>query len=664
MRIILPLAAYILLWWLFRRSGVEWRKATLRSAVLWSVIMTLITELLSAASLITPGWLAVAWLAVCLVEVYLLMRRSSATPRPAAPPVTGALTTVDRVLLALAGVLVASTGALAVLAPPNTWDAMEYHLPRVMMWVSNHNVKLFPTADYAQLVFSPAAEYAMLHLYQLWGGDRLVNLVNFSCFLGMALAASLIAERFGAGPRGQAFAALFTVTIPEALLEASGSMNTAGTAFWIAAAAYFVIAANQEEGWTSTLFAALAVGMALLTKGTAYVYLPLILLACWWTGSAAARLRMLRRLPVIALIVLALNGAQYARAYQFTGSPLGIPFPDGGPRLHWMCDHITPGSVVANVIRNVGLHLETPSGAVNEHVDTALRGLIRGIGQNPDDPNAIWPGLPFITNRRSLQEIYAGNPFHFLVIAIACVLVLLNVGKLGTARIRWYVAGILGSFVFFCGLLRWQLWDARHHLAVFVLFAPIVGLAAERLLSNRWAVVLGALLLLSCAPFVYLNKIRAFIPSSRVVDIYRPRADLYFADQHMAAAAGYEEMAAKVRATGCSDIAVDSYVSIPDAQIQSSPESFFVYPLFALLHVDGQKIRVRYVGVQNLSARYERPGVAVPPCVIACLDCVDHPDAIQRYSRFNPQVLSVGKNEVISFPSEVAHPADSTAANP
>lgn len=649
MLVLIPLFSYFLLWRVFRQSGSGRRRAALEAAVSWAVLLTFFTELLSALSLVTRGWLAAAWAAACLVEIAWLVKSSPAKSRLTTASVKSGLPRADRILLWLAGVLVASTGLLAVLAPPNTWDAMEYHLPRVMMWVSNHNVNHFPTPDYAQLVFAPATEYVVTHLYLLWGGDRLVNLVNFTSFVGLILAASLIAQTLGAGARGQAFAALFVATIPEALLEASGAMNTAGVAFWIVAAIYFVLASNEEQGWRCTAFAGLAVGMALLTKGSAYIYLPFVLLACWWIGSRTARIRMLRRLPALALIVVALNGAQFVRAYEFTGSPLGMPFPAGGPYLRWMRTRITPGNIVANVIRNAGLHLETPSGRTNERIDNAMRWTIRKIGQDPDDPDSIWQGLPFVTNRRSVHEAYAGNPFHFAVIVAVCVFVVFNVRELGSAQLRWYTTGVILGFVLFSALLHWQIWNARHHLPVFALFAPLVGLTVERLLSGRAAILFGALLLLSGLPFVYSNKLRSYVPWRQVVDIYRPRADLYFADQHMPWAPSYEEFASRLRATGCHDVGIKAYLPVPEARIEHSPESFFVYPLLALVGVDGQNMRARYVGIQNPTARYARSDAPDPPCVIACLDCVGHPEAVPEYSGFRSVESAVGQNEVVTF---------------
>jgi hypothetical protein len=55
---------------------------------------------------------------------------------------------------------------------------MSYHLARVAHWGQNHTVAFYPTHIVRQLYQPPWAEYAMLHLYILAGGDRLANLVQ------------------------------------------------------------------------------------------------------------------------------------------------------------------------------------------------------------------------------------------------------------------------------------------------------------------------------------------------------------------------------------------------------------------------------------------------------------------------------------------------------
>ena len=37
-----------------------------------------------------------------------------------------------------------SVAIIALASAPNVWDAMEYHLPRATMWMSNHSVRFTP----------------------------------------------------------------------------------------------------------------------------------------------------------------------------------------------------------------------------------------------------------------------------------------------------------------------------------------------------------------------------------------------------------------------------------------------------------------------------------------------------------------------------------------
>ena len=164
--ILLPVIAYALMVLLGRWLDLGWRRAMLQSAVFWGLLITASTELLSIPHWLERGPLAAAWLgavlvgAGCLVVVARGRRAVLITAAPGFVSLT--LDWPERLmLLAIAAICVAIC-IVAVTAPPNTWDAMEYHLPRVFFWMQNHGVQNYQTPDYAQLVFSPFAEFTML----------------------------------------------------------------------------------------------------------------------------------------------------------------------------------------------------------------------------------------------------------------------------------------------------------------------------------------------------------------------------------------------------------------------------------------------------------------------------------------------------------------------
>jgi hypothetical protein len=229
-------------------------------------------------------------------------------------------TVLDWRLVAGIGLIVFLVGITAVVSPPNTWDAMAYHMTRVVQW---------PCFFSQQLYLQPWTEYAIMHLDLLYGSDRFVNVVEWLTFIGSVLGVSLLAKCFGAGRRGQLVAAVACATIPEAVLEASGAMSTLAGAFWIVVAVYYLLCWNRLQNWMVALAAAAASGLAILTKGTAFIFLPCVAIACWWIGSPQARKQTLARLPVMGLVILALNGAFFVRNQNLSGSPLGFSNPFG-----------------------------------------------------------------------------------------------------------------------------------------------------------------------------------------------------------------------------------------------------------------------------------------------------------------------------------------------
>lgn len=637
MDLILPVAAFVLFFLNFQKYGMDWRRAAMASAVVEGLAVIAITEGLSAVGLVTRNGTGISWLVVCLAAGFSLIVLGknasglSSGKESLSEPLDGA----TKGLLVGVAIIVLVVLVVALVSAPNVWDAMEYHLPRTTMWISNHNVRFYATPDFNQLILGPWAEFAMMHTELLWGSDRFVNMVEFFSFLGCVVGVSLIAKMFGAGPRGQAFAAIVCATIPEGILEASGPMNTYVSSFWIMATIVFLMSWNEDPSWLNTVCIGLSAGIAVLTKGTSYILLPFVIAACWWMGSKAQRIRFVKLSPIILAIILAVNAPQYTRNYGATGSPLAVPLP-GFPRLQLTITHLGVTRTLANAIRNLSLHFGTPSQKVNDQIERMLRATIRGIGSDADDPDATWLGGPFSMSHSSFHEVHAGNPLHLALLILAAGIAFWKGRQASERKPVIYLLGLIAAFLFFSAVVRWAQWSSRYQLPLFVLGAGLIGFILERYFNQKLAQSILLILVLCAFPFALLNRTRSLVRWDKVSDVYHPREFLYFSDQHEANAETYVAAVAAVHKLNCKDVAIDSYIESQSA-VGNTPISFYVYPMLALLHVDGDRQRVWYSGVDNQSRHYGDWKSHQTPCAVICLDCARVPAKWAEYKGMGGQ---------------------------
>lgn len=612
--------------------GVPFRLALLQMAVAFGLFVVTATEALSACRAINPAGVLSVWIGAGAM-LAILARDSIATgARSALDAIrrARAADAGDRLLCAGAGSITGLVVLTAVVCPPNTWDAMEYHLPRVAMWMTNHSVELFPTPDYRQVVLAPWSEFAMLHFCVLAGSDRFVNLVQATCFIGCAIAASWIARELGAGARGQVLASVVSASVAEGVLEASGAMNTCAVTFWVTTALAFLIGWVRGAGRLNLLAFAVSTALACLTKGTAYVWLPLLVAGALLVGGWKSALRFLAWSPAIGAVILGIWLPQAMRAYRLTGSPLGVPFADGGPVLHVTVDRISPGGVAANVLRNLSLHVGTPSLSVNALLERGVRWTIRAIGQDPDDPMTTWPGRRFRINRFSRHEAYAGNGVHLLLIGIAIAWLLARRRTQRSALC--YTLGTVAAFVMFSALLRWQEWNSRFSLTLFIVTAAPVAILLEQAWHAAHGLALGLLLVAHGLFFATQNEIRGLIPRRSTWIFAHSRAELSAADQHLAAVPQWVALADAVNSQPCNVTAIDAYMPVRDRDLIRSPPSYFVYPILALIHAY-ERHHVRYAGVGNMTAAFAGSVPTEPACALICLSCASAPEKWRQYGR-------------------------------
>jgi hypothetical protein len=615
---LLPFTAFALLFAMLCAKGKEWRVSVLIAATLWGLTVAVTTEALSAIHALALPALITVWLLVNAAAAWSLYQVKDGFGVYSLAVAGSRFRGADKTFVLAAGVIVALVGLTGLLYPPNTADAMSYHMPRIVHWLHNHTVGFYPTHELRQLNMQPWSEYAMLHFHALYGGDRLDNLVQCFSLAGCAIGVSLIAKLLGARLRGQILAALLSVTIPEGILAASAAQNDYVLSFWLVALTYYLLASRQDRSVVNLLGIGSALGLACLTKTTAFILAPPIILVLVLLWDWREKTLNLRYLFLAGAIALALNAGIFARNDQLFGSPLG-PSAAAPPRnFKYTNDQFGVSVTASNVVRNIALHAATSDAVWNQKVEGAIYLLFRFLHIDGNDPRTTWDGASFHVPLEPRHEAGTGNPLHCLLIFTTLFLLLWRwrTPELRSASVL--ALGLVTAFILFCAVLRWQPWHTRVHLSSFVLWAAVSGTVLSRLWTRSATTTLGVLLLLAALPEVFENSIRPlFFFTGAPGTLNQPRQSLYFNDG-MRLMEPYVAAAKFARAQQCRDIgfnvAMDGF------------DRGFEYPMLVLLGDEQGTRNVSDVDVRNPSKMYAA-AAATRPCVVICPDCVaDMPD--------------------------------------
>jgi Dolichyl-phosphate-mannose-protein mannosyltransferase len=334
----LPLIAFIILLVVWFTKAESFRPAFVGAAVTWGAALFGISEALSAINEFRLAGIAAGWLGVTLLSTVWLWRTTQGFSHGWRSRIMTQWNArrsdnqdIPYGLLAGCALIVTGSGLIALVGPPNTPDSMYYHMVRVVNWLDHRNISNYPNIYLPQSYMPPWAEYAMAHLFALASGDRFVNCVQWFSMCGCGIGVSWIAKMLGARPRGQVFAAAICVTIPQGILQSSGSKNDYVAAFWMVCCVCFLFTFKDRSSTGAAVMIGISAGLAMLTKGTAYIFLPPIVLMLFLSSTKDTRLRFLRLSPLIAILALFLNVHQYMRNLDLCNALAGCSTALGGP---------------------------------------------------------------------------------------------------------------------------------------------------------------------------------------------------------------------------------------------------------------------------------------------------------------------------------------------
>ncbi len=602
--ILLPGAAYLLLTLGISRGSNfrEISEGLIKAHLILFTFVTVSVEVLSLIRAVAFPALLTAWLLVLLVcfkaAAWRLKRRQPCFGLPALR-ITG-LTTVFLVGALL--FILAATLLTAVLYPPNTSDSMAYHLSRVVHWIANNNVAFYPTGIERQNYMMPLAEFAIMHLQILTGSDLYAGLVQWVSFLVLICIGSRTAAELGLDKRQNLVTAIIIATLPMAILQASSTQNDLVVSCFVTSFGLFMLRIRKNPSVENLSLAAIALGLALLTKGTAYLpcsaigmalAIPILLQSRF---NSARLLRTAASLALVILVALLLSAGHFSRNTRLYGHP----FSGKGER--YRIADFSASALLGNAARNGAIHLGTPSARINRYAERAIQSA---LGSQLNNPQTTWAGTSFKIVY-SLHEDFAGNPIH-LLIALSSLFALPAAWLKGDyRRTVWYAIGTILGALLYCWTLRWQPWASRLHTPIFAMAAPLLAMTIAREFRGIGKLIGAAsviCLVVYGLVFTCANKSRSLVSLDW---LQKDRLELYFANRkhHF-----QDYQAAMEIVLEAAPREVGLYLAEPNWE----------YPFWAFAQQaeeNGGEIGFRHVGVSNVSKKLEKSPL-LPLYVIA-----------------------------------------------
>ncbi len=462
------------------------------AVLIFSAILVGITEFSSMLHLLNYSFLFISWSLISLILIIYLytkkekVKRFVSTSKIDIKFKLSQATKTEKAFLIICCAILLAIFFQAILYPPNTWDAMAYHMARITSWVSHQSLAHYRTSYTTQLFQPPFAEYVIMNFDILCKSDVFSNISQFLFLLFSLVTMTAISGLLGLSKPYKIIAIILGVTIPEVILQAASTQNDLTEGFFIITACFFAIKIIKEPKLKYYVFAGLAVGLALLTKGIAYVYIPPMLLLLAFIiivqGFKTKNHAYLKYSLAAIIVVAGINLGHFVRNYNLTYNILGV---DKAESKLFSNQKMNAGLLASNVIKNAGLHTGIiffkPAAVFTNKIIHNLHDI---AGINVNDPATNILNVTFSTITGTAGEDGSPNPFHLLFILVSLALVGFNLFRGNRNGVAIFIAASLVlQYLGFCAYLKWQPWHSRLHVPLFLMAVPLICYCMQ---SNLW----------------------------------------------------------------------------------------------------------------------------------------------------------------------------------
>ncbi len=424
---------------------------------------------------------------------------------------------------------------IAVIYPPCTADSMSYHLPRIMHWIQNGNLEMYPTNYPRQLFYQPFPEYLILPWEQVLQDDYVDNLIQCIALLVLLVQLVLLVRFFNGNVSCQLLAVGLALASPIVIFEAPTTQTDIILTALYFSFVYFgmkLSRSNPEPTSTQLLVYSICLGSSLgLSLNTKLSIGTFEIPFCLWFGwrylqiyyRSDRPLREDKALRIFAIMVagfLLFNGPYFSRNAAITG---GI-FGPSEIQMKMRNLRFGVGPTFSNALRNIAMQLRVPSNEINELNRDFVFMVHEKLHLSMKDPATTYCGdgeEPYDYETIFVLDDYrAGNSLIILLGLITGGATLLAAGKRfftggesvaspspfrqkegkrengssspltktadnNDISLGFYAVLTILGFLVFSGIFRWQPFGARLLLPPFLGIIPFIAIKMDALLPRE-----------------------------------------------------------------------------------------------------------------------------------------------------------------------------------
>ena len=536
MYILLILLAFILLAFSFYGLGInsykngflfDLRLSIIKAFIGIAFFSYLTSELLSIFNVFSFNFVLISWLLINGIIIYLNTEKIKLNVLSIFSQKVKISKKERRILFFIFFLIILPLLLLAIFIPPNNWDSMAYHIPRVEHWIQNKNIYPYPTNIVRQVLTSPLSEYMIANFQILTGTDDFSNLVQFASFIFILFSSTLIFSVLKINYKGQLFLLLALLSLPMMLFQATTTQTDLLASFFFLSFILFglLIIQSDDNFKTNFIFLASSLTLGILTKYHIAIFAaPIIFYLLYNLIKKKNNKNIIFATLISCLAIAIILVPLFARNIYFFGSITGKDLFDENATI--INSTISIQNMLSNNFKHIVDFISIPINGYNNLLFSLNHTLHNIIGISENSLGNNWAGEPFTVNNY-LNEDTAGSIIHAALIIISLFLVFKSKHK---TKLLLLFAYCFIAFSLYGLLFRFTPFDIRLLLPVLLFMIIITTYIIYTSITSKFIInaLMFLFLIISIFP-VYFNRAKPIIGNPfylRRVLTNSPKGDL------------------------------------------------------------------------------------------------------------------------------------------